>query len=507
MASKKIMASALAGLALCMLACSVQAAGLYGTYSYKLVLRDVDFAIAMGTDPEMNKIGDTYAIEVYNASGVKIGSKIRDDFLISSSVGYNCILEVDMASGSDPVSGYANSGDQLTLVVTYIGENFYVAKGTEVFRSSKILPPVGDWGGVAKTPVGVFYSGFGDTDAFYDEWAYTIGLYCDAYGGEFAGARDSDDDGDGLSNLREYQFGTDPTGGTFNEAAEAFEMSSYVNRPEVGITEQDGGFKVSFNYGVYHVYSVRVIEGTDTVGAAGEDLALYTSLANLNADNSCGKYFCDAENTGTKEFFVKKPSVDGTYMIGLAVDGRLLEYITVEQSAEELSVTPGSPVEYATEAEATAAAAIANVVPSAEVAAALTGEGALEAYKASFTMAVRQEGGKHVLAAQLTPEAQTNLAESATAATRQIPVGEIASISSSGSEAVTLTGCEPGFYYSLYTGATISDIAADSETANLNILCGAGGTVEFPAVKKPGDGAGFFFVGAGVSPSVSPGDK
>ena len=282
MASKKIMASALAGLALCMLACSVQAAGLYGTYSYKLVLRDVDFAIAMGTDPEMNKIGDTYAIEVYNASGVKIGSKIRDDFLISSSVGYNCILEVDMASGSDPVSGYANSGDQLTLVVTYIGENLYVAKGTEVFRSSKILPPVGDWGDVAKTPVGVFYSGPGDTDAFYDEWAYTIGLYCDAYGGEFAGARDSDDDGDGLSNLREYQFGTDPTGGTFNEAAEAFEMGSYVNRPEVGITEQDGGFKVSFNYGVYHVYSVRVIEGTDTVGAAGEDLALYTSLANLN---------------------------------------------------------------------------------------------------------------------------------------------------------------------------------------------------------------------------------
>jgi hypothetical protein len=148
----------------------------------------------------------------------------------------------------------------------------------------------------------------------------------------------------------------------------------------------------------------------------------------------------------------------------------------------------------AKKAKAEAAKAIAEVVPSEAVAAVLTGDGLADAYKAKFTAEVRQQDDKWLLSAELTPQAWTNLMENATAATRQIPVAEIAQLPPEVATNVVLTGCTPGFYYSLHCGATLTSIAPDAEMANLNVLCGADGAVEFPAVKKPSADAGFFKV-------------
>ena len=179
------------------------------------------------------------------------------------------------------------------------------------------------------------------------------------------------------------------------------------------------------------------------------------------------------------------------------MDGQLQEYIQVG-SASSLTVTPGFPIEYASESEAMAAKALAVVAPSESVAAVLTGEGAADGYTAAFTVEVQQKDGKWFLSAELTPEAWTNLMENATAAVRQIPVAEIAALPMEATTNVVLTGCTPGFYYSLNSGTAVTNIAADAEAENLGVLCGADGVVEFPMVKKPSEGAGFFKVAISV---------
>ena len=74
------------------------------------------------------------------------------------------------------------------------------------------------------------------------------------------------------------------------------------------------------------------------------------------------------------------------------------------------------------------------------------------------------------------------------------PVAEIAALPMEATTNVVLTGCTPGFYYSLNSGTAVTNIAADAEAENLGVLCGADGVVEFPMVKKPGEGTGFFKV-------------
>ena len=93
--------------------------------------------------------------------------------------------------------------------------------------------------------------------------------------GTSLGGPDGDYDNDGLSNRREYQLGTDPTGGDLG----------LVNLPEFTIQEQGDAYQVSFNSGWGHVYSIRTIEGTEAVGVDGQDLALYESLESLNSDS------------------------------------------------------------------------------------------------------------------------------------------------------------------------------------------------------------------------------
>ena len=322
---RKTTTAAAIGLAICTLASSVQAVGINGAYNYTLVLRD-QWGQAIGY--EGGKVSDYYTFEVYNAAGQRINLNMTPaDRNISN--GCNCLLSVSTYSDvNNPASGYAVPGEQLTLVVKDKSSN------SEVFRSSKILPPI-QWSGANSAPIGVFYADPTDTDGFYDYWAEDImNAYLDAYYGETIGGMGDDYDNDGLSNLREYQFGTDPTGDIFVE-------QGMVDTPNVSITEEQGGvIKVSFTYGFNHVYSVRAIEGTQTYGVDGQDLALYDSLADLNAGTSSGKYFYDGEwGSGPKTFYVNKPNIDGTYMIGLAVDGRLLEYITVGPTATTYDIT------------------------------------------------------------------------------------------------------------------------------------------------------------------------
>jgi len=457
-----------------MLACTAQAVGFSGSYTYKLILRD-DQGFALSgemTQGGDEKVSSNYKIEVYTSDDVKLNAQVDDAALVDDgqTVGHNCVVSVPV--GSD--SGYAKVGEQLTLVVT---ETY---SDTERFRSSKVLPPVGGMFGIADSPVGVFWSDSTDTDNGWDVYRHKVELYTPAP----IGGPDEDYDGDGFSNLREYQLGTDPAGGTLE----------LVDTSEFSIVETDGVYKVSFNYGWGHVYSIRAVEGTEAVGKDGQDLDLYESLENLNAGTAFGTYFYDSDyNTGTKEFFVKKPELGEPYIIGLAVDGQLQEYIQIG-SASSLTVTPGFPIEYATESEATAAKAVVEIVPSEDVAAVLTGDGVADAYKAKFTAEVLQKDGKWFLSAELTPEAWTNLMENATAAARQIPVSEIADLPMEATTNVVLTGCTPGFYYSLNSGTEVMNIVADAEAENLGVLCGADGVVEFPKVKKPGEDVGFFKV-------------
>ncbi len=469
---KKSMATIVVGLVLCMLACPAWAAGFSGSYTYKLVLRD-DWGLALsGTGAE--SVSSNYKIDVYTSGGVKLNVSVADaSFDGGRTVGHNCTVSVPV--GED--SGYAKIGEQLTLVVT---EKY---SGSEKFRSSKVLPPVGGMFGIVDAPVGAFWSDSTDTDSGWDVWRLQIERALADVTPVSIGGPDADYDGDGLSNLREYQLGTDPAGGALG----------LVNTPECSVVETDGVYKVSFNYGWNHVYSVRAIEGTEAVGSDGQDLALYESLESLNAGTAYGTYFYDTGyNTGKKEFYVKKPAF-GTFVIGLAVDGRLLEYIQIG-SALSLTVTPGCPIEYGTEEAAMAAMAVAVVAPSEAVQGVLTAEGAADGYTAKFTTEVRQKDDKWLLAAELTPEAWTNLMENATAAARQIPVAEIAALSMEAATNVVLTGCTPGFYYSLNSGTAVTNITADAEAENLGVLCGADGVVEFPMVKKPDEGAGFFKV-------------
>ena len=461
--------SAGAGLVLCALVCPAWAAGFSGSYTYKLILRDDLGFVLSGemTQGGDEKVSSNYTIEVYTSDGVKLNATVDDAALVDDgqTVGHNCVVSVPV--GTD--SGYAKVGEQLMLVVT---EKY----GSERFRSSKVLPPVGGMFGIADLPVGVFWSDSTDADNGWDAWRREVERFTPI------GGPDEDYDGDGFSNLREYRLGTDPAGGTLG----------LVNTPEFSIAETDGVYKVSFNYGWGHVYSVRAIEGTEAVGKDGQDLTLYESLENLKAGTAFGTYFYDSDyNTGTKVFYVNKPNLR-SYVIGLAVDGQLQEHIQVGAAAVE--VTPGFPIEYASESEAMAAKAIAVVAPSESVAVVLTGEGMADGYKSKFTAEVRQEDGKWLLAAELTPEAWTNLMENATAAARQIPVAEIAELAMEATTNFVLTGCVPGFYYSLNSGMEVTNITADAEAENLSVLCGADGVVEFPKVKKPGEDAGFFSV-------------
>ena len=318
----QLKAKAILWLVLGALACSARADGFPGTYAYKLVLRDKMGFVLSGTEESGELASSNYNIEVLNSKGEPVGSRLADVTSLGSDreTGCNCTLSVSVGEGT----GCATVGEQLTLVVT---DKEY---GTEWFRSSKVLPPVGGTFGYAKAPVGVFFGDEGDSDKGFDEWRLAVSRFPP---GDIGGP-EADFDADGLSNMREYQLGTDPAGGALG----------LKDKPEFTITEQDGAYQVSFNYDWSHVYSIRMMEGATIVGVDGQDLPLYESAESLGSDTAWGTYFYnDNEKSGTKTFFVKKPEKE-SYLIGLAVDGRLQEYIQVGDMS--LEVSPGFPIEW-----------------------------------------------------------------------------------------------------------------------------------------------------------------
>ena len=130
------------------------------------------------------------------------------------------------------------------------------------------------------------------------------------------------------------------------------------------------------------------------------------------------------------------------------------------------------------------------------------------AYCENFDFAVVEaSGGKWAVKAVLTPEAWSNVVESAQAATRQIPVADLAALPLGTSTNVTAKACcVPGFYYSVYSGGAVTSLKALAAEKARNVLCGLGKDVEFSGVTKPTDAAGFFAIGVSESPDVQPSD-
>ena len=162
-------------------------------------------------------------------------------------------------------------------------------------------------------------------------------------------------------------------------------------------------------------------------------------------------------------------------------------------------VSPDAPLgPYATETEATDALARAVFAPDEEVADVLTTQAARARYAGWFGLDVAEGGDDEwYVEAVLTDAAKSHLVAIATAATRQIPVASIAAMADNATTNVVVTGCEPGFYYTLHDGVVLTDVVPGM--ANCDELCGGYGEVAFPAVGKPSDAAGFFRVGVNVT--------
>ena len=171
-------------------------------------------------------------------------------------------------------------------------------------------------------------------------------------------------------------------------------------------------------------------------------------------------------------------------------------------------VTPGAPVVCGTFEAAKDALARAVLTPSAEVAAVFDSDDARQKYCEMFEFdIVENPDGEWTVAAFLKPEPWTNVVESAQAATRQIPVADIAMLGLGDAlQNLPLTNCVPGFYYSLYDGTTVTNIKTDLYEDNRNILCGPDTTVEIPVLAQPSSASGFFSIGVLEAPVVIPGE-
>ena len=206
---------------------------------------------------------------------------------------------------------------------------------------------------------------------------------------------------------------------------------------------------------------------------------------------------------------------DGTHCFMLSNGESAYYDYCAEMDGTDITVWPEPPLEpvapggrsgpYTTAEEATNVANRAELVPTDEVLEVLETEEALGAYYESFGFAVTGGGEAWFVKSVLTPEAWTNVAESAQAATRQIPLADIAALPTDGKKDVSVTNCVPGFYYTLYGAAGVRALPT-TETKYGPKLSGVSGEVTFPEVVKPSDAAGFFSIGAKETPGVQPSD-
>ena len=91
------------------------------------------------------------------------------------------------------------------------------------------------------------------------------------------------------------------------------------------------------------------------------------------------------------------------------------------------------------------------------------------------------------------------MATGARAATRQIPLADIAAMTEEGKKDVTVTGCVPGFYYTLRGSGGLVGVDVYGP-----VLCEPDKPVTFEAVEKPSETAGFFSIGASPSSTFMP---
>ena len=190
-------------------------------------------------------------------------------------------------------------------------------------------------------------------------------------------------------------------------------------------------------------------------------------------------------------------TVGGIYYLATVKDANT-------KAIRRILITPGTPSEpFATAEMATNAASVAVVNPRGDVTVALGSDEARQNYCNMFGFAVTGGGEAWSVEAVLTPEAWTNVIESAQEATRQIPVADIAALPPNTSTNVTVKGCGvPGFFYTFYSGSTVTNVEVIADDGCRDVLCGADKKVDFSGVMKPSDAAGFFSIGVQDAPTV-----
>ena len=257
-----------------------------------------------------------------------------------------------------------------------------------------------------------------------------------------------------------------------------------------------GADEVEAMIGVFNYGDVAAIGGAGSVTVRGGTLAVWADKRaaetpiNRTADVLCMLAGDDPETAKVVDTYNGEP------------------YVLV--TAAIAPVTPGKPVgPFTTAGMASNAMAKAVLAPRDDVAEKLgAGSSALGTYCDMFGFAVTGGGEAWFVEAELYPEAWSNVMESAQAATRQIPVADIAALPLNTPTNVTAKGCGmPGFYYSFYSGGTVTDLGAVAAEKGRNVLCGTDRDVEFSGVVKPSDAAGFFTIGVKEAPSVTPSDR
>ena len=210
--------------------------------------------------------------------------------------------------------------------------------------------------------------------------------------------------------------------------------------------------------------------------------------------------------------FVHDPSSNRCYQVASKMDAdAVMNRLREIFQSDDVPLAIGERIVCVTAEDASNTMKRAEFTPSREVENKLgKWSQALETYCDMFEFdVVPTSGGQWAVEAYLKPSDWTNVVESAQAATRQLPIARIAAWRSGEDPiSVPLTNCVPGFYYSLFDGAAVTDLKADIRDANCNVLCGTEEPVCLPEVTPPpgGTASGFFLIGVLETPIVIPGE-
>ena len=243
------------------------------------------------------------------------------------------------------------------------------------------------------------------------------------------------------------------------------------------------------------------IEPDPTDGEQGVYCVTVEGLTAVESIEGLGSYGVRDISPINGKIYLYLPN--GTYEF--AVNGTKYDAIVNGKAttAKSRAVTPGVPVVCDTAEEATNLAMRAELTPSAEVAAALGSDEERQKYRNMFEFGVvPAEDGKWAVEAFLTEPDWTNVVKSAQAATRQIPVADIAALGLGDLTNVTVDGCVPGFYYSIYGGTALTNIKMFVSEESRNVLCKPETPVTFKEIVKPSDASGYFIIGVLEVPIV-----